>query len=1028
MWPDIGVRRARAASAGGRQALAGDDLPAAERQFGAALRRLSRAIGKDERATETAAAATIGLGRVCLARDDLHGADLRFAEVHKLRPAHWEGFFWTGCTAARRGEFARADWYLSAALARDSRQGRAYLQRAYVRLRQHRSEAALADLYAADHRQALDDRGRVLLAGLLLHRSRWAQAEEYVNSVSPAGRTPQAAALLGFALHRQGKLVAAHEAYQFALAGGYTEDTVLHQHGLVGYQLGRFISSVESWSTLTARYPERPEFATLRATACYAYARQLVEQREFALAARYLETAAVPGELNSTIAELHLQAAARIIDSTASGPLLAHLTRSRQLCAADPRPAHYLAVVAALTGRFDEAADLWRELPDGPRSRYGLALCAIGRGEPELALADLLDLASTSTDPLIRTRSAHAVVALSLRAGDWPTALAALEPVAGGDTGNETAWVGLHAEGLYRTGQYDTLLGLAATGPRRPWQDLARLRTAAAAAEPPGEDELEPVGRHRRAGLELALVLRETALAHAERGDWVPAATWLLRAERLDPTARPDATAQLRAPEERAPKLIDALVHGLGGHRRLAVERLAAASRRDPANRGLSHTRALMLLHTVTARELPPDEPEGWLACIGAWMSVLYDEEFWTGWQRRAEDRYGASVPTPMLDTLRTSLRELIEHRVAADHVNGGPPLTLLLRRENDAARVLRAAGGLPVEDPRHVEARLVCGPLRIIELGLQDQLGRFTVGLGNADARAEDLLRRFSQLGLAEVQLAAGRPAEALELARDLRCPDCRARGPEVPGADQLLVCADDCAYFDQYNPAFTALANKHQELAVGGTTLAVEALLGLAKAAVSEGTPDVDEVARFWRDAVEYAERSGSRTTVRQAVVDTAVGRAEALSHKEDWGRAVALLDLAVELVDPVETHRRDQLVTQLAAMLTTRGITTFNADASTVATACQDLARAVELSPHLLRARRNLGALLRVMALERFDQRDYLGAAPLLREAIEQFEHGLTDKPGDPEFTEWRDRAGADLNVVFRVLAGANHGRRR
>jgi hypothetical protein len=165
-----------------------------------------------------------------------------------------------------------------------------------------------------------------------------------------------------------------------------------------------------------------------------------------------------------------------------------------------------------------------------------------------------------------------------------------------------------------------------------------------------------------------------------------------------------------------------------------------------------------------------------------------------------------------------------------------------------------------------------------------------------------------------------------------------------------------------------------------------------------------------------------------VRRAVVKTAVGRAEALSHKEDWDRAAALLDLARELVDPADTHRRDQLTAQLAAMLTTRGIAVFNEDSSTVATACQDLARAVELSPHLLRARRNLGALLRVMALERFDQRDYLGAAPLLRDAIDQFEHGLADRPGDPEFAEWRDRAAADLNVVFRVLAGTSQHRGR
>src|SRR2546426_197133 len=90
----------RSANADGERALAGHDLLAADRAFTTALDHLGDLDGADAAAGDLAAAAHIGLGRVCLATNHIRAADLRFDQAQRLRPDNPDGFYWAGCTAA----------------------------------------------------------------------------------------------------------------------------------------------------------------------------------------------------------------------------------------------------------------------------------------------------------------------------------------------------------------------------------------------------------------------------------------------------------------------------------------------------------------------------------------------------------------------------------------------------------------------------------------------------------------------------------------------------------------------------------------------------------------------------------------------------------------------------------------------------------------------------------------------------------------------------------------------------------------
>ena len=476
--------------------------------------------------------------------------------------------------------------------------------------------------------------------------------------------------------------------------------------------------------------------------------------------------------------------------------------------------------------------------------------------------------------------------------------------------------------------------------------------------------------RQASAGWERMLQRCAEGIAAARRGDWAEAAAVL-----------PDHTD---GPADDL-SLVKAVACGLSGRRAAAAAHLARAVAQAPADHRLSHAQAVLHLHTLSAAEGEPPDQAGWHSCIGAWVSVLHDKAFWIRWRQQAQRRYGCPVSEDAIEAAQTALGEFIEQRLPSDD------LALLLRRERAAAALLARVGGLP--DP--VGPPLVCGPLRIVELGLHRRLSEFARGLAPTDGDTVELFRQFSEIGLAVARLAAGRPWAAATSVLDLRCESCARTGGRTHPAmiSEPLMCEPECPEFDARNPAFCTFADKHDELAKASAELAAQTLLDIARVDITKATMDLADARTCWRGAVTLAKRFNQRDTVLREIADEALGRARVLSGRDDLTGAIAVLDAVLATIPAKDTKERDRVATELGFLLNARGVGLFNDDIANAERARADLRRAVTLSPDRPRPRFNLGILLQEMSYNAFREFDTAGAIRLMSESVEQFDIGTT-----------------------------------
>ncbi|WP_103339973.1 hypothetical protein [Amycolatopsis sp. CA-126428] len=903
----------RSAIADGERALAGHDPRAAEDAFTAALGHLGELDGSGETAHDFAAAAHIGLGRVHLADNDIRAADLRFDRVQRLLPTSPDGFYWAGCAAAHAAAHRRAEWLLTAALDRDPRHGRAYLQRAYVRLRQGRADVSLPDLLAAADHHAVDDNTRLLTAALLLQRGETTRAAAIAADVPPSA---DAAAILGMALWHQGKFETAATELDRAVAGGCHDDAVLLHHGLALLQRNDFDASMAVWQRLRGAHPN---------------------------------------DLADLVEETNLRDAMLAV---ARGDWDRARTRLR---AGGPRGLRYLAVLEFRDGRHAPAERYWQQTlatTTDPVSRFGLAMSAIRNAEP--ADAELRDLcADPGTPDRIRRLAGRVLAALRIRGGDWPAAVEILESAGGVD------WPAVLAEARYRAGGNDA------------WPHLAD----ADAADVPGS----------RAGRERTLLRCADGVAAARRGDW-PAA-----ADALPDHVDGDLV------------LLKAVAYVLSDRRAHAAAHLARAAVRAPADHRNSHAQTVLHLHTLSAT--PDRSPDllDWPGCLGASVSVLYDEGFWIRWRTRAARRYRCLVPEDAIHTARSALEELIERRLPSDD------LGLLLRRERAAAALLARLGGLPDADP--AGPALVCGPLRIAELGLERRLGEFLLSRPAAEEDTVQLFRQFSELGLAVARLEVGRPRAAALTALDLRCPSCARTGGRTHPAmiSEPLLCEPECPEFDRRNPAFSRCRDKHDELARASAELAARTLLDIARGDITKPVTDLADARRCWRGAITLAMRFNHRNAILHEVADEALGRALVLAKRNDHAEAIAVLDAVLAVIPAKDGTERDRVESELAFLLNARGVDLFDESPANDEQALAALRRAVGLRPDLPLPRFNLGTLLSVLSSRAFQRFDVEASVRLLTEAVDQFEAGAA-MHGTEKFRDALDRARRKLGGVL------------
>ncbi|HYS40692.1 MAG TPA: hypothetical protein VEO01_34190, partial [Pseudonocardiaceae bacterium] len=610
------------------------------------------------------------------------------------------------------------------------------------------------------------------------------------------------------------------------------------------------------------------------------------------------------------------------------------------------------------------------------------------------------------------------LAALRIRRGEWAKAAAALAPLPDGDR-----WrAALLPEAAYRAGdadRYDKELG--------PW----RVAMRAAAGEPtPAVDMLAGSDVPARLRRELALLVRKAALADVVEARWDAAAELLS----VDGVAAGHELAD-------GPTLLQGAVRVLGGSRADGIRLLADASRRRPLDRRLTHTLALARLHTLSAPE-PPEGPD-WAQCVATWVAMLHDDGFWDGVLSDAAGRYGVDVPDDVIEPLRIGLRDLLAARLPT---SGTRPASLLFQRELAAAEVLAGCGGLPLTDETDDadDNVVVCGPLRLAELGRHQEFGRFAartvaelaeelddlMGSDHPELRRQvrllievrdQLVRCFSQLGFAHCLLVADQPADALAELVDLRCPDCRAAGAPAPQATDVvrpLVCQPGCAGFEPANPSYAGLSDGREQLVFDAVALAVDALCVLSQTELSSAEPKLTEVARLWRAALANAAEIEVRAEIETRVADLALGRADVLSKRDQPERSIPVLETAL----PVLTdHSRDRVAGRLATLLANRGIRAANEDMDN-ASALDDLRRSLQLNPHLVRSRSSLCVLLRHRAMRRLEQRSVHDALRLLGESMELATEGLRAAPGQSDLTELLARSTEDYHQLSAAVAEA------
>ncbi|MFC4857372.1 CHAT domain-containing protein [Actinophytocola glycyrrhizae] len=492
--------------------------------------------------------------------------------------------------------------------------------------------------------------------------------------------------------------------------------------------------------------------------------------------------------------------------------------------------------------------------------------------------------------------------------------------------------------------------------------------------------------------------------------------------------------------------------------REQAIEAWEQRMRADPADLGTAH--CLAIAHRWAARDLDgagawEHGRMAWHRCIGMWVTVLGDEDYWERWRRERSTTYHFMVPV-------AEVRQLRQHMVTglADELTGaadwhdaaGRPrraeqyrmLGLAVRTEVVGREVAEEVGGLPT--PGRTDEHVVGGPEYVRATGLAKSVAELAAGLvrrrdaalsdsdavpgdaagGISDEQVSRFCAAFSRLAPAQALLESGRPERALAMlppTRGRRLADSTSCDCAKPAGDET--CAS-CRRFRGEDPAYLRLGGREARLFQDAALIAMRCHLKAARSAVlGDDERGVDVAVAAVEAVVELASAAGLAVRARRDLVDFVGTTVETMVTPRS---ARPRIGRAVDLATRVRTRRglaNDETLRRIhAGALCDRAqwsVAAEELEHPDYDSAIADLREAIRLSPTLLRAREGLAHTLVQRSVYRLHWAN--GHEQSLAEALTVASEGLRLAPGMARLLEVVEAVASQVRgVVYRTLTEA------
>ncbi len=422
----------------------------------------------------------------------------------------------------------------------------------------------------------------------------------------------------------------------------------------------------------------------------------------------------------------------------------------------------------------------------------------------------------------------------------------------------------------------------------------------------------------------------------------------------------------------------------------------------DPASLITAHS--LGLIYYWSALHAVGDQRVAWFqAMIPNWAMVLESDEYWKQWCAERGQVYGEPIAGAIIEKARASIKEKLQRCL----VEASPDLENAFYLEGKAIRLLKQAkAGFRAEE-------IQSGPLMIKRLGLDAAVSEFFCSLlfvAQASPDQRQLMQCFSQLAYPAIYIERGQPQRALEALAQFKCDHCAGYLAHQNISENSLsphTCAEDCPQFASFNPAYAQLPDRGKVLWQHAVELTAEAGLRLGEQRLLAAPPDALGAVQHWQNALAVASATGDSERLGDTIADILLSRAAALGQKDQLDNAILLLETTQAF------DKAQRFIGKRAELLTDRGIQAGNAGQWEKSVA--DLRQALDLNPHLPRARQNFIVVLQNAAVSYREADDDVQARVFFEEAVRVLEDALRNDPQNAKMQEQLRETRAALAML-------------